>query len=92
MSTVRKVFSFLTSVIERKPVGRRERVQCRPSGEQMEPRALQSALKADVATLVAPHTVGGTLVTGINQAPSFHVTYPSIHVEQDIKDQINIEN
>jgi hypothetical protein len=92
MSTVRKVFSFLTSVIERKSVGRRERVRCQPSGERMEPRALQSACKVGVATLVAPHTAGGALVTGANQAPSFHVTYQSIHVEPDIKDQINIEN
>ena len=91
MSTVSRVLSFLTSVIQRKPDGRRERVQCRPSGEQMEPRALQSALKVGVATLVPPLT-GGALVTGANQAPTFHVTYQPIHVEQDIKDQINIEN
>ena len=92
MSTVRRIFSFLTGVVERNPVGRRERVQCRPSGEQMEPRALQSTFKVGVATLVPPQNIGGALVSGVNQTPSFHVTYQSLHVEQDIKDQINIEN
>ena len=92
MSTVRRFFSILTGVIERKPVGQRKCVQCQPSGEQMESRALQSAFKVGMATLVAPQIGGGALVTGVNQAPSFHVTYESNSIEQDIKDQINIEN
>jgi hypothetical protein len=94
MSTVRMILSLLKCVNERKPVRRRERVQCQPSGERMEPRSLLSDLKVGVATLVPPQTAGGALVIGANQAPSFHVTYQSnqINIEDDIKDQINIEN
>jgi hypothetical protein len=94
MSTVRMIRSLLTSVIERKPVRRRERVQCQPSVERMEPRALLSGLKVAMATLVPPQPAGGALVHCANQAPSFHVTYQSNQtgIEDDIKDQINVEN
>jgi hypothetical protein len=94
MSTVRTILSLLTHVIERQPVRRRGRVQCRPSGDRMEPRALLSAFKVGVAALVPPPTAGGALVIQANPAPSFHVTYQvnQIHIADDIKDQINIEN
>ena len=77
MSTVRKIIGVLTSVIERKRDRRLERVQCRPSGEQMEPRALLSGLKVGVATLIPPQGAGGALVIRANQAPSFNVSYQS---------------
>jgi hypothetical protein len=100
MSTVRMILSGLTNVIERKPVGGRERVQCQPSAEQMEPRALLSSFKVGVATLISPSTAGGALIVGAGQAPSFHVTYQSNQEgasdqssdANDVKDQGNVEN
>jgi hypothetical protein len=100
MSTVRMILSGLTNVIERKPVGRRERVQCQPGAEQMEPRALLSGLKVGVATLISPPTAGGALIIRAGQAPSFHVTYQSNQDgasdqssgADDVKDQGNVEN
>jgi hypothetical protein len=100
MSTVRMILSGLTNVIERKPVGRRQRVQCQPSAEQMEPRALLSGLKVGVATLISPPTAGGVLIIRAGQVPSFHVTYQSnqdgasdqSNDADDVKDQGNVEN
>jgi hypothetical protein len=100
MSTVRMILSGLTNVIERKPVGRRERVQCQPSAEQMEPRALLSGLKVGVASLISPPTVDGALIIRAGQAPSFHVTYQSnqdgasdqTSDGDDVRDQGNVEN
>jgi hypothetical protein len=100
MSTVRMILSGLTNVIERKPVERRERVQCQPSAEQMEPRALLSGFKVGVATLISPPTAGGALIIRAGQAPSFPVTYQSNQDgpsdqssdADDVKDQGNVEN
>jgi hypothetical protein len=100
MSTVRMILSGLTNVIERKPVGRRERVQCQPSAEQMEPRALLSSFKVGVATLISPPTAGGALIIRAGQAPSFHVTYQSNQDGasartingDDVRDQGSVEN
>jgi hypothetical protein len=88
MSIVRRIFSFLTSVIEREPAGRRQRIRYQPSAEQMEPRALQSELKVGVATLLPLRTSGGALVININQAPA----KDELNFANDIKDQINVEN
>ncbi len=75
MSTVRMIFGLLTSLTQRKPVRRCARVQCQPSGERMEPRALLSDLKVGVATLAPPHTAGGALVTRAKPVPPFSVSY-----------------
>jgi hypothetical protein len=100
MSTVRMILSGLTNVIERKPLGRRERVQCQPSAEQMEPRALLSSFKVGVATLISPPTAGGALIIRANPVPSLDVSYQShlvgasdhSFVGDDVTDQGNIEN
>ena len=95
MTTVRMIFSFLKGVTERSRVRRRDRVQCQPCGEQMEPRAFLSALEVGLATVVPPSTGGGALVIRTSQAPTVSVTYQTSledTVADDIKDQINVEN
>jgi hypothetical protein len=89
MNVVRRAFiSLLTGLSERELVRRRQRVQCQPSGEQMEPRALLSELKVGVAILVPPRPAGGALVIPVDQAPA----EDQVIVEHDIIDQINVEN
>jgi hypothetical protein len=83
MSTVRMIFGGLASVIEQNRVRRRERFQCLPSCEQMEPRALLSSLNVGVATLIPPKVADGALVVNANQAPSFN---------DSLVDQGNVEN
>ena len=93
MSTVRMILSELTKLIERQPVRRRQRVQCQPNGEQMEPRALLSGFKVCLLTPVSPQAATGALVMHANQAPSFNVTYESNSGDgDDVIDQGNVEN
>jgi hypothetical protein len=107
MSTVRMILGVLACVIEQKQTRRKERVQCRPSGERMEPRALLSDLKVGVADLLPPHSAGGALVDHANPAPAFKVSYQltgagastgingiqnHFSVGDDVVDQGNVEN
>jgi hypothetical protein len=95
MTTVRMICSFLKGATDRNRVRRRDRVQCQPSGEQMEPRAMLSALEVGLSTLVPPSAGGGTLVIRASQATTFSVTYQMNldgNIADDTKDQINVEN
>jgi hypothetical protein len=87
MKTFLMIKSALASMVEPKAVRRSGRIECRPSGENLEPRALQSALVAGAVSLVSPSAAGSALAASVNPGPSFQVVY-----QNDIVDQINVEN
>src|ERR1700679_4155194 len=75
MKNVRRILSQLRSLLEPEGARRRERVERTPVVEPMEPRALLSGMEPGLATVLTPHRASGELVIGINEHPSFHVTY-----------------
>ena len=75
MITFRLVLRSLRTVLESRTLGRRASVRYRPSGEAMEPRALQSGLRLGPAPAVALRPVGADHGAAVSPAPSLHVSY-----------------
>jgi hypothetical protein len=85
MSTRRTILNLLASLVEPNTKRRPRRVERRPLAEQLEPRALLSQVTLGAATFVRPRLSATAVVVTVKQNSS-------LSLENDIKDQINIEN